>query len=60
LDSEGWASVKDLIHNAGFTKYELESIVETDDKQRYTFNESQTKIRANQGHSIPEVKIDFP
>lgn len=60
LDKEGWASVKDLIHNAGFTRYELESIVETDDKQRYTFNESKTKIRANQGHSIPDVKIDFP
>ena len=60
LDKEGWANVKDLIHNAGFTKYELESIVETDDKQRYTFDEYQTKIRASQGHSIADVEIEFP
>lgn len=60
LDKEGWANVKDLIHNAGFTKYELESIVETDDKQRYTFDEYKTKIRASQGHSISDVKIEFP
>lgn len=31
----------------------LEGIVATDNKQRYTFNENHTLIRANQGHSIP-------
>ena len=31
----------------------LEEIVRTDEKQRYSFNEDKTKIRANQGHSIP-------
>lgn len=60
LDENGWAQIKDLIHHAGFTKCELETIVEIDDKQRYTFDESKTKIRANQGHSIADVKIDFP
>ena len=30
----------------------LEEIVRTDDKQRYSFNEDKTLIRANQGHSI--------
>ena len=30
----------------------LEEIVRTDNKQRYSFNEDKTKIRANQGHSI--------
>ncbi len=30
----------------------LEEIVATDEKQRYSFNENKTLIRANQGHSI--------
>lgn len=36
----------------------LEEIVRTDDKQRYSFNCDKTKIRANQGHSIP-VDVDL-
>ena len=31
----------------------LREIVRTDNKQRYSFNEDRTKIRANQGHSVP-------
>ena len=31
----------------------LEEIVRTDEKQRYAFNADKTKIRANQGHSVP-------
>ena len=31
---------------------ELEEIVREDEKQRYSFNEDHTLIRANQGHSI--------
>lgn len=31
----------------------LERIVTEDNKTRYSFNDSKTKIRANQGHSIP-------
>ncbi len=30
----------------------LEEIVRTDEKQRYSFNDDKTLIRANQGHSI--------
>jgi putative RNA 2'-phosphotransferase len=37
----------------------LEEIVRTDEKQRYSFNEDKTLIRANQGHSIPvDVELD--
>ncbi len=58
LDPHGWADVKTLIEAVNRTgKYELdmqklEAIVRTDEKQRYSFNEDKTKIRANQGHSI--------
>ena len=59
LDEHGWADVKELIdginRSSGHTldMELLEEIVRTDEKQRYSFNEDHTLIRANQGHSIP-------
>lgn len=65
LDEHGWADVKELIdgvNQAGghFLDTELlEEIVRTDEKQRYSFNEDHTLIRANQGHSIPvDVELE--
>ena len=57
LDNNGWADVNKLIkgvkeQNWIIDKNILEEIVSTNDKQRYSFNENHTKIRANQGHSI--------
>ena len=63
LDEHGWADVEELI--AGIQKTRpfdlktLTKIVETDHKQRYSFNEDRTLIRANQGHSIP-VDVELP
>ncbi len=57
LDEHGWADVNQLIEGVNrtqpLTMEILEEIVRTDEKQRYSFNEDHTKIRANQGHSIP-------
>lgn len=62
LDKHGWANVKDLIKGVNKTykldMETLEEIVETDDKQRYSFNEDKTKIRANQGHSV-DVDVEL-
>ena len=58
LDEHGWADVQELIdgvnQSEGHTldREILEEIVRTDEKQRYSFNEDHTLIRANQGHSI--------
>ena len=56
LDEHGWADVNELIEGIAkkkkFNREILEVIVRTDSKQRYSFNEDKTKIRANQGHSI--------
>lgn len=67
LDEHGWARVDELIagiaRNQEFTMEMLEEIVRTDSKQRYSFNEDKTMIRANQGHSIPvdvELKEAVP
>lgn len=63
LDEHGWANVDDLI--TGIAKTQdfnmdiLEEIVREDEKQRYSFNEDKTLIRANQGHSIPvDVELE--
>ena len=58
LDEHGWANVEELLfginNNGRIIDMELlEEIVRTDQKQRYSFNEDKTLIRANQGHSIP-------
>jgi putative RNA 2'-phosphotransferase len=57
LDQQGWADVDRLlalINKTGrsINRALLEQIVASNDKQRFTFNEARTKIRANQGHSI--------
>lgn len=63
LDEHGWANVEELL--AGINEQHfidmgmLEEIVATDNKQRYSFNEDKTLIRANQGHSIPvDVELE--
>ena len=62
LDEHGWANVDELIEGISrtneFNMEILEEIVRTDEKQRYSFNEDKTLIRANQGHSIP-VDVDL-
>lgn len=63
LDEHGWANVEELItgiaKNNEFNMEILEEIVRTDNKQRYSFNDDKTLIRANQGHSIPvDVELE--
>ncbi len=69
LDEHGWADVRDLIEGINASgKYHLdmemlEDIVSKDDKQRYTFNDDHTLIRAKKGHSIPvdvELEEEIP
>lgn len=63
MDSHGWVNVDELISqmrkNGKIINREiLDRIVRENDKQRYSYNENKTKIRANQGHSIP-VDLDL-
>lgn len=58
LDEHGWAYVGNLVVAVakkfpGFDVMMLMCIVATDEKKRYSFNADGSKIRANQGHSIP-------
>ena len=68
LDAHGWADVDELLSGMRRTGRRidmgtLERIVRENNKRRYSFNENHTKIRANQGHSIPvdvELKKEKP
>lgn len=51
----GWISTKEVIKKLGISFRDLEHIVETDNKTRFSFDLHKSRIRANQGHSL---KID--
>ena len=65
LDEHGWADVRELIDGVNacgrhrLDMATLEEIVRTDEKGRYSFDETHSHIRANQGHSIP-VDVGLP
>ena len=63
LDEHGWANVSELVEGVNkvhpLDMETLEEIVRTNEKQRFSFNEDKTKIRANQGHTIPvDVELE--
>lgn len=63
LEPGGWVLIDDLLVGAAiagirFTREELEEVVELCDKQRFGIDPTDTKIRANQGHST-EVDLQL-
>ena len=57
LDPQGWVPVDDLLaalaaHGLRLTRTELDRVVATNDKQRFAYDGSGTRIRASQGHSV--------
>ena len=57
LEAGGWVNVDALLEafkRKGFTmtRTELEEVVAKNDKQRFAFDPTGTRIRANQGHSV--------
>jgi putative RNA 2'-phosphotransferase len=63
LDEAGWVEVDLLMaaltrHGRGMSRKTLETVVETNDKQRFSFSEDGKRIRANQGHSI-EIELGY-
>jgi len=63
LDENGWVDVLELMAKSAaggqaFTREELEEVIALNDKQRFAFDDTRTRIRANQGHSI-EVELQL-
>jgi putative RNA 2'-phosphotransferase len=58
LDPAGWAAVDTLLaalaaHGTRISRAELDAVVAGNDKQRFAFDPSGTRIRASQGHTVP-------
>ncbi|WP_067698639.1 RNA 2'-phosphotransferase [Nocardia jejuensis] len=63
-DAAGWVEVAALLAGLGgagraVSRAELDEVVARNDKRRFEFDESGTRIRASQGHSI-DVELDYP
>ena len=63
LDSAGWAQTQDLLaclarSGRRMSLQDLQAVVADNSKQRFAFNEDGSRIRANQGHSVP-VKLEL-
>lgn len=63
LEDNGWVGANELLaacarNGKALTRAELEEVVETNDKKRFSFDASGKRIRANQGHSVA-VEIEF-
>ncbi len=62
-DNAGWVEVDLLLsglanNGTQLTRDELDKLVAKSDKQRFSFNEDRTKIRANQGHSY-QIELGY-
>lgn len=58
LEPGGWVRVQDLLeacrgNNVPITRAELDEVVARNDKRRFGYDPTGTKLRASQGHSIP-------
>lgn len=68
LDENGWVGTNELIQKMNQNGFEISEeilahVVETNNKQRFSFNPDKTSIRANQGHSLQvdvELKEQVP
>lgn len=63
LDPAGWVAVNELLsacaaYGVNLNRALLETVVRQNDKQRFSFSEDGTRIRANQGHSV-EIELGY-
>lgn len=68
MSSDGWVNVEQLLINTNesknlenvvLTKNFLDEVVLLSPKQRFTYSSDGLYIRANQGHSLKDIQIDF-
>ncbi len=64
LDPEGWLPIDELIENANRKGNELSlellhEVVASCEKTRFSLSDDGLKIRANQGHSVPDIELNL-
>jgi putative RNA 2'-phosphotransferase len=63
LADGGWVAIEDLLSGLshkgwGMTREQLQLVIDTNDKKRFTISEDGLRIRAAQGHSV-KIKSDL-
>lgn len=58
LDENGYVQTSLILDKLNITYDQLKEIVNCDDKKRFGFNDDETMIRANQGHSL-DISIKY-
>lgn len=63
LEDGGWANVDALVmaftaHGLRVNRANIEEVVETNDKQRFEFDQKRIRVRARQGHSL-EIELGY-
>lgn len=53
LEQGGWVPLEPLLAHLRVTREQVERVVREDEKGRYSLSTDGSKIRANQGHSVP-------
>ncbi len=64
LDAEGWLPIDELIENANrkgneLSRELLHDVVASCEKKRFSLSDDGLRIRANQGHSVPDVELNL-
>lgn len=59
MDLNGYVDVKQLCDRVHISKDDLKHIVADDNKTRFSYNDNETKIKANQGHTIEWLELEL-
>lgn len=59
MDENGYVFVDELLNYVQIFKTDLDYIVESNNKKRFSYSEDGKKIRASQGHTIPGLTINM-
>jgi len=59
ISKDGYILVSDILQKLEITKEQLDHIVDTNDKKRFSYSDDGLSIRADQGHS-ESLKVDIP
>lgn len=59
LDLQGYAKVTEVLKVLEINQFDLDEIVEKNNKKRFAYSKNKSLIRASQGHSIENLKINF-
>lgn len=59
MDANGWVACAQIVERTGISADALARIVDADPKQRFAFNAQCTQVRAQYGHTLSKVRLEY-